>query len=136
MQSGHAWAESRDSGTTWHYTSCGLERMPYLYGLAVNSGDPDDIRIAASPNPRTAHVDGLSSIYRYAGGTWVDDAEGFPRAHSLIPVLAADSVQAGGWYALSNLGFFQKKQGATAWQAVIKLPAWNTMHPTCLVQLA
>ncbi|MEJ7661802.1 MAG: hypothetical protein WKG07_20595 [Hymenobacter sp.] len=109
MQAGHSWAESRDGGTSWHYASQGLKAMPYLYGLAVNAGDPDDIRIAASPGVRAAHETGPSSIYRNVRGTWIEDAEGFPRAHSLAPVLAADSIRAGRWYALSNLGFFQKE---------------------------
>ncbi len=136
LQAGHAWAESRDSGTTWRYASQGLEAMPYLYGLAVNSGDPDDIRIAASPNPRAAHEVASASIYRQVRGNWVEDAEGLPQAQSLIPVLAADSEQAGCWYALSNLGLFQQKPGAQVWQALAKLPEWRGMHPTCLTQLA
>lgn len=135
MQAGHSWAESRDGGTSWHYASQGLKAMPYLYGLAVNSGDPDDIRIAASPGVRAAHETRPSSIYRNVRGAWVEDAEGFPRARSLAPVLAADSVRAGRWYALSNLGFFQKEPDALAWQAVTTLPAWRDMHPTCFAQI-
>lgn len=136
MQAGHSWAESRDGGTTWRYASQGLAAMPYLYGLAVNAGDPDDMRIAASPGVRAAHETGPSSIYRNVGGTWVEDAAGFPRTHSLIPVLAADSVRAGHWYALSNLGLFQQAPAASAWQAVTTLPEWHGMHPTCFAQLA
>ncbi len=136
MWAGHSWAESPDRGTTWHYASRGLEKMPYLYGLAVNAGDPDDIRLAASPTPWTAHEHGGSSIYQRVRGTWVEDAAGFPREHSLIPVLAADSTLAGQWYALSNFGFFQKEPGAPAWQGIARLAEWQAMHPTCLVQLA
>lgn len=135
MQRGHAWAESRDQGTTWHYASKGLEAMPYLYGLAVNAGDPDDIRIAASPDIRSAHESGPSSIYRNVGSTWVEDANGFPGGRSQSPVLAADSVRAGHWYALSNLGLFQKEPDAPAWQVITTLPVWLTMHPTCFAQL-
>lgn len=134
MQAGQAWAESRDGGTTWFYASHGLEAMPYLYGLAVNSGDPDDIRIAASPDIRAAHSQGPSSIYRLAGGVWIEDAEGFPRAHSLSPVLASDSSCADRWFALSNLGLFRKEPGTQAWQLVTGLPEWHHMHPACLAQ--
>lgn len=135
MRAGHSWAESYDRGATWRYASQGLEAMPYLYGLAVNAGDPDDVRIAASPTPRAAHETGPSSIYRRVRDTWVEDAAGFPRAQSLIPVLAADSVRPGRWYALSNLGFFRKEPDALAWQVITQLLEWHVMHPTCLAQL-
>lgn len=135
MRTGHSWAESHDRGTTWVFASQGLAAMPYLYGLAVNAGDPDDIRIAASPTPRAAHGTGPSSIYRAVRGTWVEDAAGFPRAHSSIPVLAADSTEPGQWYALSNLGFFRQEPHEAAWHLVVALPEWQNMHPTCLAQL-
>ena len=134
IQSGHAWAESRDGGTTWRYASRGLEAMPYLYGLAVNPGDPDDIRIAASPDALTAHFHGQSSIYRSAGEIWIENAEGFPKAHSLTPVLASDSNCAGCWFALSNLGLFRQEPGEQAWQLVTGVPEWRHMHPACFAQ--
>ncbi|MDJ0367814.1 hypothetical protein QMK33_21930 [Hymenobacter sp. H14-R3] len=135
LHAGHAWAESHDHGATWQYASRGLEAMPYLYGLAVNAGDPDDIRLAAAPSVRAAHETGPSSIYRRVGNAWVEDAAGFPRAQSLIPVLAADARQAGRWYALSNLGLFRQEPGASAWELATTLPAWETMHPTCFAQV-
>lgn len=135
MQAGHSWAESQDRGATWRYASQGLEAMPYLYGLAVNAGNPDDVRIAASPTPWTAHQTGPSSIYRAVRGAWVEDAEGFPQAQGLIPVLAADSTRAGWWYALSNLGFFQQRPSVGAWQVLAKLAEWQDMHPSCVMQI-
>lgn len=134
MQLGHAWAESRDGGTTWRYASQGLEAMPYLYGLAVNWADPDDIRVAASPHPRAAHSQGPSSVYRLAGGRWLEDAEGFPRQQSLSPVLASDASYAGGWFALSNRGLYRQEPGEQAWQLVTGLAEWHPMHPTCFAQ--
>lgn len=134
MQAGHSWAESRDGGATWHYASHGLEAMPYLYGLAVNWGDADDIRVAASPHPWAAHSKGPSSIYRWAGDRWLEDADGFPRGQSLSPVLASDSGCAGGWYALSNRGLFRKEPGGQAWHLVTGLAEWYQMHPACFAQ--
>ncbi len=130
----HSYAESRDGGDTWHYTGRGLERMPYLYGLAINANDPDDIRLAAAPGAHTAHVGGGASIFRSGPDGWVEEAAGFPRDHSLIPALAADMTQAGRWYALSNLGFFQQTDGQP-WERVAYLPEWEHMHPACLAQL-
>ena len=135
MQPGHAWAESRDGGTSWRYASRGLEAMPYLYGLAVNGSDPDDIRIAASPHPWAAHSQGPSSIYRWVEGRWLEDAEGFPGRRSLSPVLASDASRAGGWYALSNLGLFRQEPGGQAWQLKTGLVEWHPMHPACFAQI-
>lgn len=92
---GHSFGESRDGGETWQYFGKGLETTPYLYGLAVNPGDPDDMRVSASSGIRAAHAGGPSSMFRREGDAWFEDAAGFPRDHSLIPVLAADPLRPG-----------------------------------------
>ncbi|MBE8246545.1 hypothetical protein IQA79_17270, partial [Leptospira borgpetersenii serovar Ballum] len=106
MMRRRSFAESRDDGETWRYSGRGLEAMPCLFGLAVNVADPDDVRVAASPDARTAHFDGAASIFRQDGDAWVEDAQGFPRERSLVPVLGADPMASGRWFALSNLGVF------------------------------
>lgn len=128
---GRSWATSEDGGETWRYDSKGLEAMPYLYGLAVNPADPDDIRVAASRDPRTAHWQGPSSIFRRVGGEWSEDAAGFPRADSLVPSLAVDPERPGRWLALSNLGLFGK-EGDDDWTCLITRPEWRDRHPTCV----
>jgi hypothetical protein len=132
---GRSFAESRDDGDSWQYSGRGLEAVPYLYGLAVNPADPDDIRIAASRGPQAAHVTGGSSIFRREGDGWIEDAEGFPRKHSLVPVLAADPADQGGWFALSDHGLFAKEGGATAWTKLTAPDDWRGMHPTTLTTL-
>jgi hypothetical protein len=154
MARGRSYAESRDGGATWRYSGNGLGDMVYLYGMAINPGDPDDIRIAASIGPRTAHGDngpawksaarsalsrlhlardgdGPSSIFRREGDGWIEDADGFPRAHSLVPVLATDPHRPGHWFALSNLGLFTKA-GPDRWRRLIDVPEWIDMHPMCM----
>jgi hypothetical protein len=156
MKNGHSFAESRDGGVTWRYLSAGLEKMVYLYGMAINPADPDNIRIAASPSPRAAHgdngsawksgaravlsrlhlahdADGPSSIFRRSGDGREEDAEGFPRERSLIPVLATNPSQPGRWFALSNFGLFTKGSGDGAWGALAAPPEWADMHPMCLL---
>jgi hypothetical protein len=117
------------------YSGRGLEAMPYLYGLALNPDDTDDFRVAASRGPQAAHVTGGSSIFRREGDGWIEDAEGFPRKHSLVPVLAADPADQGGWFALSDHGLFVKEGGATAWTRLTAPDNWRGMHPTTLTIL-
>lgn len=130
---GHCFAESRDDGNRWHYSGRGLEATPYLYGLAVDPADPDDVRVAASPDPRAAHLTGASSIFRRDGDRWVEDAEGFPRDRSLVPVLGTDPTTPGRWFALSNLGLFRKEPGDVAWARLAARDEWRAMNPMSLV---
>ena len=132
MTRGRSFAESLDGGESWRYSGRGLERMPYLYGLALNPGDPEDIRVAASPGPQEAHFSGTSSIFRRDGETWVEDAEGFPSDRSLVPVLGADPRRPGRWFALSNLGVFRKEPGDVGWALLAVPDAFRDMNPMSL----
>ena len=134
MQEGRSWAVREDEGLDWTYASDGLEAMPYLYGLAIDPADPDLIRVAASPDPKAAHETGPSSIFRRVAGRWVEDAEGFPVAQSLVPVLAADPQTPGRWLALSNRGLFEKRDDR-AWTYLTGRPDWQDAHPMCLATL-
>jgi hypothetical protein len=132
LRPGRSFAESPDGGDIWVYSGKGLEATPYLYGLAIHPGDPEDIRVAASQSPQRAHVHGGASIFRREADIWVEDADGFPRDRSLIPVLAAHTDQPGSWFALSNLGVFSKEPTDTAWACLTALEDWRDMHPTAL----
>ena len=132
LKRGRSFAESHDGGETWRYFGAGLEAMPYLYGLAVNGADPDDVRVAASPGPRAAHFDGGASIFRREGDAWIEDAIGFPRDRSLVPVLGADPAAPGRWYAASNLGVFVRDPGHVAWTELAGLDGWRHMNPMSL----
>ena len=135
LRPGRSFGESPDGGDTWVYSGKGLEATPYLYGLAIHPGNPEDIRIAASQSPQTAHARGGSSIFRREEDLWVEDAEGFPRDRSLVPVLATHAEQAGSWFALSNLGIFYKEFTARVWARLAGLEDWGDMHPTALAVL-
>ena len=83
---GGGFAESFDGGTTWRGFDDGL-RWHYLWGLAIDPGDPDTVVVSASPGPRQAHdamagqvearrdasqhdptLDTGASVYRSSGG--------------------------------------------------------------------
>jgi hypothetical protein len=131
----NSFAESPDGGDTWVDFGRGLEAAPYLYGLAIHPSDPEDIRVAASQSPQRAHVQGGASIFRREADVWVEDAEGFPRDRSLIPVLATHADQPGSWFALSNLGVFSKGPAVKAWACLTASEDWRCMHPTALAIL-
>ena len=132
LRPGRSFAESPDGGDTWVYSGEGLEAAPYLYGLAIHPGNPNDIRVAASQSPQRAHVQGGASIFRREADIWVEDAEGFPRDRSLIPVLSTHTDQPGSWFALSNLGVFSKGPTDKAWTCLTAPEEWRDMHPMAL----
>jgi hypothetical protein len=135
LRPGRSFAESHDGGDTWVYSGKGLDASLYLYGLAIHPGDPEDIRIAASESPQRAHAQGGATIFRREAGFWMEDAEGFPRDRSLIPVLATHTDQPESWFALSNLGVFSKKPTANAWACLAAPEDWRDMHPMALAIL-
>ncbi|WP_110647257.1 WD40/YVTN/BNR-like repeat-containing protein [Salinicola peritrichatus] len=138
MEQGYSFGDSRDGGDSWHYTSAGLEEEPYLYGLAVNPADPDDIRVAAASSPRTAHGRlGSASVYCNVEQGWQRDSDGLPIEDSFIAVLAADPQQPGTFYALNNHGVFCQRGREETWQ---RIPldwddAYLDEHPMCLAVL-
>jgi hypothetical protein len=66
---------------------------------------------------------------------WAEDAEGFPRDRSLVPVLATHTDQPGSWFALSNLRIFSKEPTDKAWVCLTAPEDWRDMHPTALAIL-
>jgi hypothetical protein len=135
LRPGRSFGESRDAGDTWDYSGKGLEASPYLYGVAIHPGNPEDIRVAASRSPQRANVGGGATIFRREADFWMEDAEGFPRHRSLIPVLATHTDQPESWFALSNLGVFSKKPRANAWACLTAPEDWRDMHPMALAIL-
>src|SRR5262249_47150431 len=125
---GRSFAESPDAGDTWHYFGKGLEAAPYLYGLALHPEHTGEMLVSAASGPRTAHLDGGSTIFRRKGDIWTEDAQNFPARRSLIPVLAADARSPGRWFALSDLGLFVKEPTATAWTCLTAPEAWRSVH--------
>jgi hypothetical protein len=68
-------------------------------------------------------------------GYLVEDAEGFLRDQSLLPVLANHTDKSGSWFALSNLRVFSKEPIAKAWVCLTAPEDWRGMHPTALAVL-
>lgn len=83
--------------------------------------------------PTERHSLGGASVFRREEDIWVEDAEGFPRGRSLVPVLATHRDQPGSWFALSNLGVFLKVPTDKSWACLTATQDWRSMHPMAMV---
>ena len=67
---GDGYFESLDYGDTWENSCEGLGHHTYLGGIAINSGDPQNMIVSAPINAWKAHSreDPESFVYRYSSG--------------------------------------------------------------------
>jgi hypothetical protein len=72
---GDGYFESYDYGQTWKRLVAGLGDYDYLFGLAVDSGDPKTVIVSASEWPYKAYSleDVESLVYRRTGSTQDSD---------------------------------------------------------------
>ena len=119
LHPGHGFVESRDAGDTWEWPGVGLEHH-YLWGLAVDSGDPETLLVSAAHSPNQAHnpTAAESVIYRRArGSAWQRVAEGLPAERGMLgSVLAANPAEPGVFYAANNLGLYRSADAGRSWE--------------------
>ncbi|HMA34223.1 MAG TPA: sialidase family protein [Chloroflexia bacterium] len=119
LDPGRGYAESRDGGATWQYSGAGLQHH-YLWGLAVDPGDPETIVVSAASGPQQAHYPPAAESYIYRkcrGEVWRLCAAGLPEAKGLLaPVLAAHAAEPGVFYAASNAGLFRSPDAGQHWE--------------------
>jgi photosystem II stability/assembly factor-like uncharacterized protein len=117
---GGGYAESTDCGDTWTYPQEGLDHR-YVWGLAVDPGDPETVVISAATGAYSAHDPDSATTYVYrkehAEGQWRVAMDGMPDARGTVrAVLATDGP--GEFYALTNRGLFESVDSAHSWQAL------------------
>jgi photosystem II stability/assembly factor-like uncharacterized protein len=133
MAHGRGYSESSDGGDTWERPDEGIERH-YLYGLAVDPGDPDTILVSAANSPMEAHSPAAadSTIYRRSGGgPWREAREGLPEPKgSLRALFATHPGEPGTFYAVTNWGLFRSADGGRGWEPVVApLPGAAAAQP-------
>ena len=116
---GDGYFESLNYGETWKEFTNGL-RHQYLYGLAVDSGDPNTVIVSASFGPSTAYVveDAESLIYRKSleEELWKPISNGLPDSSgTTIATLVANPKIAGEFYAVNNHGVFNSVDSGLSW---------------------
>ena len=110
---GDGYAESNDGGENWQYPQDGLDHR-YVWGLAVDSGDPNRVLVSAASGANAAHRRGESYVYRKENDHWERAMNGLPPAEGTKrAVLAAG--RAGEFFALTNHGLFYTADGADSW---------------------
>jgi photosystem II stability/assembly factor-like uncharacterized protein len=118
---GRGYNESRDGGETWERPDQGIERH-YLYGMAVDPGDPDTVVVSAAESPLQAHSPRFadSTVCRRAGpGPWREVGEGLPEPRgSTRALLAAHAAERGVFYAVNNHGVFRSPDAGESWEPV------------------
>lgn len=135
ITAGLGYAESRDAGATWRRISDGLQHH-YLWGVAVDPGDPETIVVSAASGPWQAHGSRAaeSTIYRKtAGEPWREVREGLPEVEGRnVAVLAANGDEPGVFYALTNEGLYRSPDAGSSWERLEIGPQDQFKRPTGL----
>ncbi len=119
---GGGYAESFDLGATWKRFDDGLEHR-YLWGLAVDCGNPGTVVISASPGPRQAHdsQSAQAALYRREGqGRWQKITEGLPPEEGTLAYnLTAHPQKASEFYAVTSGGqALRSTDSGKSWEAL------------------
>jgi photosystem II stability/assembly factor-like uncharacterized protein len=119
---GDGYYESFDYGESWSRPMEGMKHG-YLYGLAVDSGDPQAVIVSASVGPGKAYSieNAESFVYRRDedGKKWNPVSNGLPRpSGTTIALLATNPKDKGEFYAANNRGLFRSTDSGISWQEI------------------
>lgn len=135
---GDGYFESRDAGESWHSPEEGLMHR-YLWGCAVDPGNPDTVVVSAARSAQRAHTaaEAESWIYRRTGGgPWEPVREGLPEPEgTTASSLTAVPDRPGAFYAVNNRGVFRSTDTGVTWERLAV--AWpGRFHRQRVVGLA
>lgn len=116
---GDGYAESEDGGETWYYPQEGLEHR-YVWGLAVDAEDPDQMVVSAAHGARSAHTPDTAEayVYRRTEGPWEPAMEGLPDPEGQVRAVLAQGTTGDEFVAVTNRGLFRTEDGALSWELV------------------
>jgi hypothetical protein len=122
--------ESNDGSKTWHYPDEGL-RDQYLFGIAVDAGNPETIIVSAASTPQAAHhrYGSESAIYRKTlGQPWQEITNSLYEAKgSMTAVITNSATESGNFYLLSNHGCYHSTDAGLSWKP-LPLPWGEHLH--------
>lgn len=114
---GDGYAESADWGETWEERHDGLDHR-YVWGLAVDPGDPNTVVVSAATGASGAHrTPGDAYLYRRADETgWrrLDDAD-VPTGPGRRRAVLASGLEAGELFAATDDGVYRSGDGGQRW---------------------
>jgi photosystem II stability/assembly factor-like uncharacterized protein len=115
---GDGYAESHDGGDTWHSYETDLGHG-YVWGLAVDPGEPDLVLVSSATGARSAHTAATADahLYRRTGdGPWEHLSEtGLPTGDGALRSVLTRGTASGEFYALNNQGLFRTTTAGDAW---------------------
>lgn len=125
---GDGYAETFDSGATWHTYDAGLENHHYVWSLAIDPANPNTIVASATAGPRQAHDYATAESYivrRANSQTWQRVTEGLPEPKgTLVSCVETNPSEESIFYVANNLGIFRSNDTGIAWQQLqIEWPA-------------
>ena len=135
---GDGYFESLDYGESWSRPIAGLKHH-YLYGLAVDSANPQTVIVSASRGPWEAYTveNAESLVYRRAEDSekWEAISKGFPEpSGTIITVLGSNPKSAGEFYGANNRGVYISTDSGVSWRRLdIQWPKeYLSQHPYTL----
>ena len=129
---GDGYFESFDYGESWTSPMEGLKHS-YLYGLAVDSGNPQVVLVSASIGPNKAYSteNAESFVYRRDedGKKWRAVSNGLPEpVGTTITIFASNPKVSGEFYAVNNRGLFISTDSGDSWRKLDT--SWPREYPS------
>lgn len=118
---GDGYAESHDGGETWQRYETNLDHG-YVWGLAVDPGDPDRVLVSSATGARSAHSAATADahLYRRTGeGPWEHLRDtGLPTGEGALRSVLTRGGASGEFYALNNHGVFRTETAGQDWERI------------------
>jgi photosystem II stability/assembly factor-like uncharacterized protein len=118
---GDGYYESYNYGETWTRTMEGL-RHGYLFGIAVDSGNPEIVIVSASNGPSRSYVAEHAETFVYRrdaadDNRWKIISNGLPEPRGSTVMSFTSSVKTpGGLYGVNNYGLFLSTDTGNSWK--------------------
>ena len=128
---GDGFAVSDDRGASWRVVDAGLDHG-YLWGLAVDPGDPETVLVSAASGAMAAHRRGEAYLYRLTVADSAPrferlDDRGMPTGDGTYRAVLASGRADGTVWAAHNEGLYRTRDAGESFERVAAdLPASST----------